>query len=245
MKIELQTREGDMYPTEHLDVRPSRALWRSVLIGVLLVLAGASVNARHHQGRADMQAESGRFDYYVLSLSWAPTYCLTHQDDGAECSGRGYGFVLHGLWPQYEGGGYPESCQSQFQLSAEAAAKGRTVYPSEQLMRHEWKEHGTCSGLDALSYFKAADRSTAVVRIPTPLEAPRTDRSLTATQVMDLFRGANPQMPDGSMTVACSRGDLAEIRVCLTRDLVLRSCGRGVRTTCPHVPVTLPASRGR
>ena len=24
---------------------------------------------------------SGSFDYYVLSLSWSPSYCLTHPDD--------------------------------------------------------------------------------------------------------------------------------------------------------------------
>ena len=225
--------------------RRSSALWRYGLIAILLALAGASADARHHYTRGDIEAQPGRFDYYVLSLSWAPTYCLTHPDDGAECSGRGYGFVLHGLWPQYDAGGYPENCPSQFELTAEAASKGRTIYPSERLMRHEWQEHGTCSGLDALSYFRTADRATASVQIPMQLEAPRTDQSLTARQVIDLFRSANPQMADHSMTVACGRGDLAEVHVCLTKDLVLRSCGRGVRTTCPHVAVMLPASRDR
>src|SRR5205823_211721 len=70
---------------------------------------------------------AGQFDYYVLSLSWAPTYCQTHADDRAECSGKGFGFVLHGLWPQYDNGGYPENCATQFQLTPDAAAKGQVA----------------------------------------------------------------------------------------------------------------------
>src|SRR3569833_2848757 len=122
--------------------------------------AAIGVQARHHHGRAERK-EAAQFDYYVLSLSWAPTYCLTHADDSQECSGKGYGFVLHGLWPQFDTGGYPEHCATQFELSAAAAAKGRTLYPSERLMQHEWKEHGTCSGLAAREYFNMADRATA------------------------------------------------------------------------------------
>jgi ribonuclease T2 len=211
------------------------------LAAVVLLSAAASVHARHHRAQSD--GEAGVFDYYVLSLSWAPTYCLTHPDDGAECSGRGYGFVLHGLWPQYDGGGYPERCSSQFSLTPEAASKGRTIYPSERLMQHEWQEHGTCSGLDASSYFLTADRATSAVKIPRPLETPGRDQELTASQIVELFVSANPGMPGEAMTVACSRADLSEVRICLTKDLAPRACGRGVRTTCPRVPLNLPASR--
>src|SRR5580704_11502319 len=140
----------------------SRALWGTILPALVLVFTALGVQARHSHPRSD--GETGVFDYYVLSLSWAPTYCLTHTDDGAECSGKGYGLVLHGLWPQYESGGYPERCDSQFQLSAEAASKGASIYPSERLMQHEWLEHGTCSGLDPLKYFVTADRASAVVK---------------------------------------------------------------------------------
>src|SRR5579871_3179389 len=130
----------------------------SVLAATFVALVALAVQARHHHAKSNQNGQAGEFDYYVLSLSWAPTYCLTHADDGAECSGKGYGFALHGLWPQYDSGGYPEECATQFELSADAAAKGRTVYPSERLMQHEWLEHGTCSGLDALMYFNTADR---------------------------------------------------------------------------------------
>lgn len=208
---------------------------------IVLTLAAMGAYARHHHTSANGAA--GQFGYYVLSLSWAPTYCLTHADDGAECAGKGYGFVVHGLWPQYDGGGYPENCSTQFELSDPAAAKGRTLYPSEHLMQHEWQQHGTCSGLDARTYFDTVDRATAAVKIPAAMESPQTDRSLTAAEIADLFHSANPRIPDHALTVACSRGGLSEVRVCLTKELSVRSCGRGVRTTCPPAAIRVPASR--
>jgi len=210
---------------------------------LLMTCVVAAAQARHHHSPARNANDAGQFDYYVLSLSWAPTYCLTHLDNDDECSGKGYGFVLHGLWPQYEVGGYPENCPSQFELSAAARDKGRTIYPSERLMQHEWHEHGTCSGLQALAYFEAADRAMAVMKIPAALEAPRDERSLTADQIENLFKSANPEMPRGAMTVACSRDSFSEVRVCLTRDLLIRTCGRSVRSSCPRVPLQIPASR--
>ncbi|MBV8743112.1 MAG: ribonuclease T2 [Sinobacteraceae bacterium] len=205
-------------------------------------LAGLA-QARHHHSGAQSAAEAGQFDYYLLSLSWAPTYCLTHADDGAECAGKGYGFVLHGLWPQYDGGGYPQNCPTGFELSAAARAKGRTIYPSERLMQHEWQEHGTCSGLAALAYFEAADRAMAVMKIPAALESPPAEQSLTADQIARLFESANPGMPEGALTLACNRDSFSEIRVCLTKDLLIRACGRRVRSSCPAVSLQIPASR--
>ena len=223
--------------------RGSLIRMNTMLAAAFVAFVALAALARHHHATNDRSGEAGKFDYYVLSLSWAPTYCLTHADDGQECSGKGYRFVLHGLWPQYDSGGYPENCTTQFELSAGAADKGRTIYPSERLMQHEWKEHGTCSGLDALMYFNTADHATAAVKIPAALEAPRSSQSLTAERIATLFQGANPRLPEGAMTLACSRGELSEVRVCLTRDLEPRSCGRGIHSDCPRVPLDIPASR--
>jgi len=225
-------------------VRHSRTvLIYTALTAAFVVFTAATLQARHHHAPTQRGGEAGQFDYYVLSLSWAPSYCLTHPDDSQECSGKGYGFVLHGLWPQFDAGGYPENCATQFELSADAAAKGRTLYPSERLMRHEWKEHGTCSGMDARTYFNMADRATAVIKIPKALDAPRTNQSLPGRQITDLFQGANPQLAEGAIMVTCNRAELSEVRVCLTRDLKLRSCGRGVHSNCPRIPLNIPASR--
>jgi ribonuclease T2 len=212
-------------------------------LALLLLCLGCSVaSARHHHHAASQEGLAGQFDYYLLSLSWSPTYCLTHQDDRAQCAGKGFGFVLHGLWPQYDSGGYPRDC-AESPLTADAQALGETLYPSPKLVQHEWSQHGTCSGMDAVTYFRTADRATAVVRIPEAFAAPRTTLLMSGEAIVSAFRAANPSLPEHGLTVICSRGQLSEVRVCLNRALAVRSCGRGVRSNCPAAPVQIRSTR--
>jgi ribonuclease T2 len=212
------------------------------LVLALLCLASSLALARNQHQPAAQDGVPGQFDYYLLSLSWSPTYCLTHPYDRAQCAGKGYGFVLHGLWPQYDSGGYPRDCADS-PLAADAEALGETLYPSPNLVQHEWAEHGSCSGMDAMSYFRTADRATAVVRIPEVFEAPPTMLLMSSGQITSAFRTANPTLPEDSLTVICSRGELSEVRICLSRALVVRSCGRGVRSSCPAGPVQIRSTR--
>lgn len=211
------------------------------LMGVLAAFCADQAQARHHH-RETQGGEPGQFDYYLLSLSWSPAYCVLHPEDGPQCQGRGFGFVLHGLWPQFDAGGYPQFC-SEADLPADAAALGARIYPSPKLVEHEWSRHGTCSGLSPQGYFQAADRALAVVKVPASLEAPRADQSMTANQLAAAFQAANPGLPDNALSVACSRGELSEVRICLSRDLKARSCGRGVRNSCPPYPVRIRSVR--
>lgn len=212
---------------------------------VLMGLTGTAALARSHHHGQSATGTPGEFDYYVLTLSWSPSYCLTHQQDRAQCGGRGYGFVLHGLWPQYEGGNWPQFCSSDVSLPPEATRIGNTLFPNPNLMEHEWQRHGTCSGLDAVAYFRTADKALATVRVPAQFEAPHSSQSMTGGQIAGLFRQANPSMPADGLIVACGRGELSEVRVCLTRNLTVRSCGQKMHNSCPTAPVDVPAARGR
>lgn len=215
----------------------------SVFLSALLSLACMPAMSRYH-GSGDVgDATPGVFDYYLLSLSWSPNYCLTHEEDRTQCGTKGLGFVLHGLWPQLDDGGYPQYCQGEQSLSAQAAALGQTIYPSPKLMQHEWQSHGTCSGLDAVSYFKTADRALASLQVPPMLEAPPLSLTLSVAQLLTAFRRANPRLPENAVTVVCSQGQLSEVRICLTRELALRTCGPRVRSTCPDGPFQVRSSR--
>jgi len=209
---------------------------------ILLLLLCPIVHARHHSHHQAQSNAPGHFDYYLLSLSWSPSYCLVHPGD-RECQGRGFGFVLHGLWPQFNAGGYPRNCESNVDLDGAAEAVGRTLYPSPGLMQHEWREHGTCSGLDAVAYFRLADRALAVVHIPSIFEAPKADQNLAPEQILAAFRAANPDLPPHALTVACNRAALSEVRLCLTQNLLPRPCGRGVSDSCPAVPISVRSVR--
>ena len=64
---------------------------------------------------AGHNAKAQTFDYYVLSLSWSPSWCqLTGLKRGAEqCDAtRDLKWILHGLWPQYENG-WPKFCKTR------------------------------------------------------------------------------------------------------------------------------------
>ena len=95
---------------------------------------------------------AGRFDYYVLSLSWSPSWCRAEGDarDADQCDpGRRNSFVVHGLWPQYERG-YPEYCQRPApRLDRNLMRSMLDLMPAPGLIFHEWDKHGTCSGLTA------------------------------------------------------------------------------------------------
>ena len=217
---------------------------RSLMCLALCLAVGAAA-ARHHGHRRNGEgapAVTGQFDYFLLSLSWSPSYCLIHQEDRAQCS-RGFGFVLHGLWPQNADGSYPENCTPDAALPAAAVARGQTLFPSPKLMQHEWARHGSCSGMSALNYFNSADRALAVVKIPSAFEAPRVGRAMRAAQIVAAFRAANPALQANGVVVACNRDELAEVRVCMDKELVLSVCGRGVRNNCPDVPLRIPAVR--
>ena len=56
----------------------------------------------------------GRFDFYVLALSWSPSFCEkqspARRARNPQCNGRPFAFVVHGLWPEYEQG-FPSYCR--------------------------------------------------------------------------------------------------------------------------------------
>ncbi|MEO8012059.1 MAG: ribonuclease T2, partial [Dokdonella sp.] len=188
--------------------------------------------------------ETGDFDYYLIALSWSPSYCDSNPDDREQCGTRGYGFVLHGLWPQYERGGGPRDCAGTSTPDRATVSRALAFMPSQRLIAHQWRAHGRCSGLDATSYFDAADRAFAQVRIPVVFTPPAAPPEMSAEAIASAFVEANPGLGRDMVAVVCRRRDLAEVRVCVDHDLAFRACARGVRTRCPRdVDLRVPASR--
>ncbi|MEO5374794.1 MAG: ribonuclease T2 [Alphaproteobacteria bacterium] len=179
-------------------------------------------------GRQDGDG-AGNFDYYVLSLSWSPTFCGRHRSN-PQCS-TPRGFVEHGLWPQYEAGGYPQSCGTATPVPDPVIRKMLPLMPTRDLITHEWAKHGTCSGMSANDYFAMAATAYRNVNVPAPLRTPsRLDAS--ADTVRSMFVGANPGLPAAGVAVVCKGGEVSEVRLCLSKDLSYRACGRDVTDQC-------------
>lgn len=180
---------------------------------------------------------AGQFDYYVLALSWSPSWCRQTGDarDAAQCQvGEGTGFVVHGLWPQYEQG-WPQDCFSTHRdPSRRETAAMADLMGSGGLAWYQWKKHGRCSGLPARDYFAAIRASAASIRIPPVLAGLPRDITLPASLLEDAFIEENPALERDGITVTCRDGALQELRICLTRDLTPRRCAPDTRRDCTH-----------
>lgn len=213
-----------------------------VLIALTLGSAGMSGARESQSGKPRAESVAGVFDYYLLTLSWSPTFCLTHKDN-EQCSGKGYGFVLHGLWPQYAKGGWPESCPPRVSLSPAQKEQGLTLFPTQKLLEHEWSKHGTCSGLGASGYLDASDKAVAAVQIPEQLQPFSTSYYFEAQEIAQMFRQSNPGIPADGIAVICKGPELSEVRVCMDKDLAFGACGKGVKTQCRSGDIRVPPSR--
>jgi ribonuclease T2 len=212
---------------------------RLVAAAIALMLCAAAAVAQE-TGRP------GQFDYYVLSLSWSPTWCGTKQgrQDAEQCGGqRRYGFVVHGLWPQYSKGGYPAQCASPEPLPTPLVESMLPVMPSRQLIWHEWKKHGTCAGSAATDYFAKTRAAYERVRIPKVFQAADQPQTLAVEQIEKLFQAANPTLAAESVSVVCRGHHAAEVRVCVDKDLNFRPCARDVRDRCKGNQALFPAVR--
>jgi len=201
----------------------------AVAFGLVLLVAPAAVRwYGAHDGKA------GRFDYFVLSLSWSPEHCAGEdaRADEPQCNAsRPYGFVVHGLWPQSEDGS-GDSCAAGGRLDRSIVDGMLDIMPSPSLVRHEWKTHGACSGMPPADYFAKVRAARARVHIPEAYQDPRRARYVDAKEVRTEFSQANPDFERGGFAVICRQRHLREVRVCLDKDLRPRPCGRGVHDQC-------------
>jgi ribonuclease T2 len=194
-------------------------------------------------GRAEDRP--GDFDFYVLALSWSPTWCATDGRGSAspQCgAGAGRGFVLHGLWPQHETG-WPESCYQGHApwVADEIAAAMADIMPDRELVFGEWRKHGTCSGLSPADYFATSRDAHDRIVVP-PAFAPPGGRTISASEAEQSFIAVNPGLMAGGIAIACADGLLTEVRICLTRTLGFRSCAEVDRRGCRQKQLELPAA---
>ncbi|MGC9418148.1 MAG: ribonuclease T2 family protein [Rhodovulum sp.] len=195
--------------------------------------------------RADGEG-AGTFDYYVLSLSWSPTWCALEGDrrGSPQCNeNEGYGWVLHGLWPQYERG-WPSYCATEERNPSRNETGGMAdVTGSPGAAWHQWNKHGRCSGLSPEAYYDLSRRAYQAVNRPEVFRQLPDDVRLPAAVVEEAFLQANPDWRPDMVTITCKAGRIEEVRLCLSRDLKPRLCGADVVTDCEQRDALMEAMR--
>src|SRR6202050_5503919 len=197
-------------------VRISRFLISLGLLGLATLTALAMAGTASAQDRR--QNAPGEFDFYVLSLSWSPSFCEEASErgggrsQGAQCGGRPFSFVVHGLWPQYEHG-FPEYCEQPSPwLDRNIMTSMLDLMPAPGLIFNEWKKHGTCSGLGGRAYFETIRKARAAVKIPPEFLELSEPKTVAPTEVEDAFIKVNPGLSSSAIAVTCNRTRLSEVR---------------------------------
>lgn len=93
------------------------------------------------------------YDYLTLALQWPSGVCIGRKDG---CIKTNDTFLIHGLWPTYKNGSWPDNCcyQRQFDDKNVRDVESRlkevwktlfTTGSDKSFWTHEWKKHGTCA----------------------------------------------------------------------------------------------------
>ena len=216
-----------------------------ISFGLLAFAAGAAPAQDRRQNAP------GEFDFYVLSLSWSPSFCEEASERGgsgrsaqAQCGGRPFSFVVHGLWPQYEHG-FPDYCQRPSpRLDRNIMSSMLDLMPAPGLIFNEWDKHGTCSGLPARAYFETIRKARAAVKIPPEYLELSEAKTVAPAEIEDAFVKANPGLSNAAIAVTCNRKRLSEVRICMSKDLQFRDCEEIDRRACRRDEVVMPPVRG-
>jgi ribonuclease T2 len=191
------------------------------------------------------QSPPAPFDYYVLSLSWAPAFCSQGNESAQnpqECAaGRHIGFITHGLWPENTAGRGPESCGTAKPVPKAVIKLVLPAMYSATLIQHEWATHGMCTGLNAFDYFSNVLQVRAAVQIPVQITSIE-NQIIEGPQLIERqFAEANPSFPKTAFRTSCLNRALQEERICFGKDLKPRACTVAVaECTSPAIAIPPP-----
>lgn len=196
------------------------------VLGVL-VLTASMASAEGEQ--------AGDFDYYVMALSWSPTWCALEGDrrGSPQCDADAdNGWILHGLWPQYEEG-WPSYCPTSARNPSRSDTRDQAdLFGTSGNAWHQWNKHGRCSGLTADDYYRLSREAYRRITRPGIFRKLEDPVRLPASVVEQAFLEENDTLDADQITITCKSGRIQEARICLTRDLELRRCGRDVIRDC-------------
>jgi ribonuclease T2 len=188
----------------------------------------------------------GSFDFYLLSLSWAPQFCSAPdeaQRNPAECArGRGISFSVHGLWPETNQGASPESCAPGKNIPAMVPKPVINLILdymySPGLIQHEWTTHGLCTGLTPSDYFTEVLQARAAIQLPVEFSGLDQTIKESPAQIEAQFARSNELYPAQAFRTACAGGALAEVRICFDKNLKAQACPARV-ADCSSASLTI------
>ncbi|CCG40994.1 ribonuclease T2 family protein [Magnetospirillum molischianum] len=224
---------------------------------LLFVFVMAALLGQTPQVRAETCApargSTGQFDYYLLSLSWSPSFCATpagaKNPDQCGTVAPARGFVVHGLWPQYlpgsassRGGGalWPQCCSGAESFRPDAVPPQLDeLMIGTDLRRHEWNKHGVCATPRTRDYFASIVQAVQTVGTAADLR-PTAPVKIRVTDLKRYFLA-----PPQAIFPTCKGKTISEVRICLDRSLAPIACPDSASRSdnCPGT-IVLPVGPG-
>ena len=192
---------------------------------VVMCLALAALLLLAAPAGAQKKGEPGKFDFYLLNLSWSPEFCSI-QGTSPQCAARP-GFVVHGLWPQNNDGSYPVFCSHR--RGPKHPEQNLDITPDRSLLEHEWSKHGTCTTLPPDEFFAAEHMAFHSLTIPDFFKTLDHEVLLKPAEILGMFAKANPSFPQDSVVVSCEKERLTAVEVCLAKDGLMPISCHGLR----------------
>ena len=189
---------------------------------------------------AQAPGKPGHFDYYLLDLAWSPAFCA-HLSTSPECQAHP-GFVLHGLWPQYNDGSWPANCDGHEPPPTDFS-HWLTMTPSLSLLHHEWSKHGECTLLTGNQFFAKAQKAYDAVKIPPFFTRLRHEVTMPPAKIRTLFLRANPTLTARNVNVSCYNHHLIAFQVCLSKSLHPVTCTNLRPCKGPTVKILPPQTK--
>jgi len=191
-------------------------------------------NVERSQGRIETGfiTEPGRpepFDFFLLAMTSHPAFCRDGHARKSECRARRpIPLSIHGLWPEARAvGKYPRDCRGPA-LALEPLLERELAHlmpgMSDGLHEHEWRRHGTCSGLADDDYFErtlrlARDVDEALRERRTTLAGRSTDAAHLREHAERVKPGIGATLTFHCRTLRDAPGNrepyLVEVRQCV------------------------------
>ncbi|KAE9417877.1 hypothetical protein Angca_002598 [Angiostrongylus cantonensis] len=193
------------------------------------------------------------FDYLMLTRIHAPAVCRADDDsvpDSCEVPEGSPDWSIHGLWPNYKNGSYPQFCDGipkKFDgkliepIERRLSKVWPNLYPTKSarsLWKHEWEKHGTCSqNLRNLSsellYFNVTMGLDSRYAVETALKRAHIVPRSEPYELQEIHKALENELTNGTrVQINCLTDKktrqtmLADVRMCVDKSFRPVDCPR-------------------
>ncbi|KAK9838118.1 hypothetical protein WJX81_002369 [Elliptochloris bilobata] len=228
--------------------------------------------SRHRPGKKRRPEGDDPATFYYLVRQWPETFC--EGKTGCPRQPKREAWTIHGLWPNYNKGGYPKNCaggnpaqyseQDIHDLESELTKYWPSYKgPDSGFWEHEYNTHGTCNinDLNEEEYFNVTLGLDLEYEIQNHLDSanivPDDSKTYATKDIEDVLAnawGAKPVVKcacRGGWPAECDEALIDSILICIDENLQIGDCtydcqGEGCEyTNCDRVQYLPLRQHGR